>query len=70
MITWLRCVNCGWEHEIAAMVNECGNCGLWASLHVISDRDGESPRTLEKSAARRAHAYYFAAHASYRGIPS
>jgi hypothetical protein len=44
--SWLRCNNCGWEHEESAMVNQCVSCGIANSLHVISNRDGEIPKRL------------------------
>ena len=48
--SWLRCSNCGWEHLQAAMVNCCGDCGIFDSLHIISNRDGELPKRLPRHA--------------------
>jgi hypothetical protein len=43
--SWLRCNDCGWEHERVAMANACGGaCGHYNTLHVISNCDGEIPR--------------------------
>lgn len=45
LITWYRCNECGWEHKYGAMANQCSNCGKWDTLHVISNRDGEMPKS-------------------------
>jgi hypothetical protein len=44
-MNWFRCNNCGWEHEYVAMVQECGNCGERGRLRIISDIDGEKPKS-------------------------
>lgn len=44
-LRWYRCVKCGWEHEICAMYQECGDCRS-GDLHIISNVDGEMPKRL------------------------
>lgn len=43
---WLLCHACGWEHRIAAMVNQCPQCGQGRTIHIHSNADGERPKIL------------------------
>jgi lipopolysaccharide biosynthesis regulator YciM len=43
---WFRCEKCGWEHRLFdGMAQQCSNCSHWDTLHIISNRDGEMPKS-------------------------
>lgn len=44
-VRWYRCARCGWEHEMCAMYQECGDCRIYGQLDIISNADGEEPKS-------------------------
>lgn len=49
---WLRCVVCRCECEYAARVQQCDECRRVYTLHIISDVDGELPKSSSLRLAR------------------
>jgi hypothetical protein len=63
---WYVCHDCGWEHQMCAMYQQCGDCRS-GNLHIHSNIDGELPKRLPRHSSGCSNQNVIDPAGAYRG---